>query len=83
GARPNRGTKGRPACPRVGRLTLVVTSGLDRWSPLRIFRSTELGLQVYLTCFLTNLPSSIPPINDPSILSSGLGKGVRTNNPQI
>jgi len=33
--------------PRVGRLTLMVTSGLDGWSPPRRSRGTELGLQVY------------------------------------
>jgi len=32
--------------PWVGRLTLVVTSELDGWSPLRSCRGTELGLQV-------------------------------------
>jgi hypothetical protein len=32
--------------PWVGRLTSMVTSGLDGWSPLRLGRGTELGLQV-------------------------------------
>ncbi len=36
--------------PRVGRLTLGVTPGLDRWSPsFPRGKDTELGLQVYLT----------------------------------
>ena len=35
------GREGRPACPRVGRLTLPVTEGLDRWSPL--VRNQEEG----------------------------------------
>ena len=39
---------GRPARPRVGRLSRMVTAGLDRWSPSRFYRDTELGLQVYL-----------------------------------
>ena len=51
------GQKDARSCPRVGRLTLLVTAGLDRWSSLRrehpeksqIFlgtagRGTELGL---------------------------------------
>jgi len=48
GARPNkRAIKGLGRCPRVGRLTLMVTSGLDGWSLPRLGRGTELGLQVY------------------------------------
>jgi len=31
------GIRGRPAQPRVGRLTPIVISGLDGWSPLRFF----------------------------------------------
>ena len=38
------GHMGARPVPRVGRLTLMVTSGLDGWSPLRPGRSTELGL---------------------------------------
>ena len=41
------GRKDARPYPRVGRLTLVVTPGLDRWSPLPSW-STELGLQAYL-----------------------------------
>jgi hypothetical protein len=48
GARPNkRAFKVLGQGPRVGRLTLMVTSGLDGWSPPRLGRGTELGLQVY------------------------------------
>jgi hypothetical protein len=48
GARPNkRAVKVLGRGPRVGRLTLMVTLGLDGWSPPRLGRGTELGLQVY------------------------------------
>jgi len=48
GARPNkRAFKVLGRGPWVGRLTLVATSGLDGWSPPRLGRGTELGLQVY------------------------------------
>jgi hypothetical protein len=49
-----------PARPRVGRMSRMATSGLDRWSLSPDFSGdTELGLQVYLAkqslfviCFL-------------------------------
>ena len=47
--------------PRVGRLTLVVTSELDGWSPLRPCRGTELGLQA---CLPTNFFSKTNVAND-------------------
>jgi hypothetical protein len=48
GARPNkRAFKVLGRGPRVGRLTLMATSGLDGWSLPRLGRGTELGLQVY------------------------------------
>ena len=51
------GYKDARSSPRVGRLTPMATSGLDRWSPPRQCRGTELGLQVYLTRFFHISPS--------------------------
>ena len=42
------GHKDARPVPRVGRMTLVVTSGQDKWPPPRFRRGTELGLQVCL-----------------------------------
>jgi len=46
GARPNkRAFKVLGRSPRVGRLTLMVTSGLDGWSPLNVeYRTRLIGL---------------------------------------
>jgi|GEM_PF-640141 len=46
------GQKDARPSPRVGRLTLSVTEGLDRWSPsFPLGEDTEFGLQVYLARF--------------------------------
>jgi hypothetical protein len=60
--------------PRVGRLTLVVTSELDGWSPLRPCRGTELGLQA---CLPRNFFSETNVANDrdePQALTKGLSE---------
>jgi hypothetical protein len=63
--------------PRVGRLTLVVTSELDGWSPLRPCRGTELGLQV---CSPRNFFRETNAANDrdePQALTKGLSEEER------
>jgi len=45
------GRKGAQPYPWVSRLTPIVMSGRDRWSPSRFSRDTEFGLQVYLANF--------------------------------
>ncbi len=55
------GRKGAQPYPWVSRLTPIVMSGRDRWSPSRFSRDTEFGLQVYLANFPVCATSSTSP----------------------
>jgi hypothetical protein len=49
------GREGGPVCPRVGRLTLSVTEGLDRWSPLGRNQEEGCGRKLISSKYRTRL----------------------------
>lgn len=67
------GAKGGPPCSRVGRLSPMATSGLDRWSPPR---RTSAGYRTWLT-------DPLPPnFSSPLVAGFSLQAGKKDKTPR-